>query len=854
MASTRESTPRQPVIEPRAKRTHARRSCSICKLRKSRCELPDLNVPSGPDPLPDDKACHRCKVLSLPCVVDDSNRKQRKRKDPPSSGLSQGQETPEAGPSTSKRQEPISAGPSRMLASKFIIPSQSSIHAIDHSLDLLPGLPLFNGQALAADPVDNFEKLKRELGTRGVDGESGNTLSIKLHGRPLELTCAMLRVAYGRKEKRGKRMRLEDDEIEVDVMIDEAMTARLAPGVSQLMTYHPHLDDLPTMFNEYRRNPEPTIALLIATVAYLASSVLPPDSTIIHLRNELTPFIYQRRDFLLLHHPHTFFALQVLELFITHCPFGILPIQPANLQTLGVAKGVTAAAKDISSQLNFDKLIHQILAGPGLRHSFHCGDTWLWLALNAAEAAAMLEESNPQKPIQLAEARRITESFFKFTDEGACLWQERLGRAEITVLVGRLALCDKIARLEEVLDGMARIRGVLEHSASDPTVDPVRRILAEFEEYTKKTDEIDRRHEAMISMMQGYSKNIETGWVTYRAIRRRYEFSKLHVTGLRALMATHFLPGSPYAYPDLPSFVSPAHAVAYAIGRACHPPDIVRFIGGTSSTGAATPAVQAVWEWGRRRRVNMEHNLAACAELAQTYESDLTGLIYACIVPLHECICIAVESSKILMEMEAGTIHILRSHNQLYKAVRPRPWLEIMKQVSQAMHNVSMMIHDDGLGGETLANGASNLIGSMVRVAEEWMTSGQEEAARQGTEEMTLDLAQAQQGHDNNKNPHVHNSHRQNGVASHQQYMDKSDRWMAGNEQAPISHQHLMRTPPIHTDATIFNPPDQSHHNYHTPPVLPRLPVTTQLDGLLSDMFGYSCNPAQPPQNQATPQ
>ena len=197
--------------------------------------VPDLNVPSGPDPLPEDKACHRCKVLSLPCVVDDSNRKQRKRKDPPagSSGLSQGQETPEAGPSTSKRQEPIPAGPSHTLASKFTIPSQSSIHAIDHSLDLLPGLSVFNGQALAEDPVDNFEKLKRELGARGIDRESGNTLSIKLHGRPLELTCAMLRVAYGRKEKRGKRMKLEDDEIEVDVIIDEAMMARLAPGYVQ---------------------------------------------------------------------------------------------------------------------------------------------------------------------------------------------------------------------------------------------------------------------------------------------------------------------------------------------------------------------------------------------------------------------------------------------------------------------------------------------------------------------------------------------------------------------------------------------------------------------------------------------
>ena len=67
------------MAEPRAKRTHARRSCELCKVRKTRCELPDLDIPSGSTALPADKACHRCKVLALPCVVDDASRRPRKR-------------------------------------------------------------------------------------------------------------------------------------------------------------------------------------------------------------------------------------------------------------------------------------------------------------------------------------------------------------------------------------------------------------------------------------------------------------------------------------------------------------------------------------------------------------------------------------------------------------------------------------------------------------------------------------------------------------------------------------------------------------------------------------------------------
>lgn len=51
------------------RRSIARRSCQLCRHRKTRCELPDPTVPDGPSPLPDTRKCHRCKVLGEECVV-----------------------------------------------------------------------------------------------------------------------------------------------------------------------------------------------------------------------------------------------------------------------------------------------------------------------------------------------------------------------------------------------------------------------------------------------------------------------------------------------------------------------------------------------------------------------------------------------------------------------------------------------------------------------------------------------------------------------------------------------------------------------------------------------------------------
>jgi hypothetical protein len=74
----------QPLERPRVHaRTHSSRCCTLCRLRKTRCELPPaaLSLPAGSGPLPSDQACHRCNVLSTQCIlVPASDRTKRPSK------------------------------------------------------------------------------------------------------------------------------------------------------------------------------------------------------------------------------------------------------------------------------------------------------------------------------------------------------------------------------------------------------------------------------------------------------------------------------------------------------------------------------------------------------------------------------------------------------------------------------------------------------------------------------------------------------------------------------------------------------------------------------------------------------
>ncbi|WWD20195.1 hypothetical protein CI109_104671 [Kwoniella shandongensis] len=842
-----------PSTEARAKRTHARRSCDVCKVRKTRCELPDLDVPSGPDPLPLDKSCHRCKVLALPCIVDDSAKKQRKRSREDGSSTKPNGSIPDLASAEASRAS--TASPKRRaIKLKRKTPTDvssiapSRVASVNHTLNLMHGLaPTDNDNQ--TQPTETLQPIRHEPHNIGLTVDTMKTRSLKLHTRPAELTCAMLRVAYSKSDKRRKRGVADDDEVDLNELLDDQLVARLQPGFAQLQVYHPHLEPIPVMLDMYNSSPEPTLSLLIAMVVYISTIALPADATTQNIRKVLTPFITGRRNDLLLQLPNTFFALASLELLATHSPFGVLPLQMTNLHTLAVAKGYVPTASLISTRLSFVHMIEKLVTGPRIGYAFKCSDTWLWLSLIATEAAATLEDNDPIKPLHLAQARQLADTFCDMSVHGD-LWQDSIGREDASVLVGRLAVSDKLARLEELLDALARVRESLETSSRDPMYDPVRGITMEFEAYTRKIDELGRRHDFIMRLLRDQSRGVESGWLAYRAIRLRYEISKLHGCGILRLMAVHFLPGSPYAFPGLPPFLTPEQSAAYAVSRAYNPPDITRLITDNSRTGKSAEAMRTVWDYGLRRGGNLQENLAACAELGRSLVADLNGHVYASIVPLHDVICIAVEAAKVLMEMEAGTIQVLRSTDQTYKAFREKPWLEVMGQMTESMQAIGMLAPEDELGGESITNGCSNLIGSMVRTAREWTEwLEKEQAAYNLAPATSLDVPGTspppRQPFANGNAPAAYETHRQPGVTTHQQYMDTSDRWMASNETMQMSGQNGPPPPPTlsHVHDAQYQQHPQQQHLVHGP-VGSSYPPGASLDQLLSEIFCYSY-PAQ---------
>lgn len=225
-ALTRPMSSLSAIAEPRARRTHARRSCDLCKVRKTRCELPDLGVPSGPDPLPFEQTCHRCRVLALPCIVDDSSRKVAKRSKEPTDSSSQPHLGPLPTPSVRAPKRPADT----LAHGKQI--KQTKGHAVNHSLNLMQAFQPVEPSLNAPPPSDfGFPPRNPELYfSPGGQTETHQVRSLKLHGRPLELVCAMLQVAYKKNSPARRKAFVEFGDVELNEMLDQKMLAVLEPG------------------------------------------------------------------------------------------------------------------------------------------------------------------------------------------------------------------------------------------------------------------------------------------------------------------------------------------------------------------------------------------------------------------------------------------------------------------------------------------------------------------------------------------------------------------------------------------------------------------------------------------------
>jgi hypothetical protein len=294
--------------------------------------------------------------------------------------------------------------------------------------------------------------------------------------------------------------------------------------------------------------------------------------------------------------------------------------------------------------------------------------------------------------------------------------------------------------------------------------------------------------------MSPYTRGIEASWVAYRNIRKRFELNKVYGTGLRFLIATAYLPGTPLAFAGLPAIAIPAMKVSYAISRASNPPDILPFI-----IQASNPATQATWTWGI-------HRGGVCSSILQALNEGSEGGLLGYggkagkLIPIVECAGMALEAAKILMEIQAGSIMMGRVDPKLRREFPVPDWLFSIRQVFGVLRGIGGSEIDGkgraspiknglevqgGVRGENVLNGISNLLGSMVRMADEWYRLNDPDESTSHNDPYTSlhgNITEPlfptlEQSYD----PGPSHSH----THSHQGYMDTSDRWMASEQEYP---------------------------------------------------------------------
>ncbi|KAL7424992.1 hypothetical protein Q5752_000679 [Cryptotrichosporon argae] len=702
-------TPAPTAPEPRARRTHARRSCDLCKMRKTRCELPDLDVPAGASALPADKACHRCRVLALPCVVNDKGAKsKRKREDGSEEGLGKKADKPR------RKKDGSAPGQASMPKSGTATPVANPV---DHSYDLFHGfeaVPSSSGPAtLATLGIASLAPapFKAAMALDAAGTTSIKAASIRLHGRPLELVSLMLHIAHGNDPRHtGRNNAIVLDDVDLAELVPDDLRDKLDVGFAQLRTYHPHLQSLRRLFGQYATQRSPALSLLLSICLYLSALTLPSDERTSRLRAVLAPHVAQLQAHVVLRLPATVPAMQALELLAFHAPFGSLPFTLTDTRALAPARGHVVALDAIAVALRFP----QMVANFNAYHNWANEDYWLWLGVVAAEAHVALEDDRVVRPARLAEASKAVDMLTRpgFDEFWKTAVENGTDQAEV---FGRLAMCDRLLRLDEVHVALTKLRDTLETAASVDGFDVVAAISAEHEHFLQRMDAIDKRHAELTALLD-FPRALTSGWTAYRKIRRKFEVSRVLVIGLHMLMACQYLPAVPFAFANLPTHASPAQAVVYALNRSYNPEDMMAVI------QSETPASDALRFWGRRRGEVAERVLIAFAELASgaTATQPAGPRRHADLVPLHETSAVAVECAKVLMEMQAGSVIALRSIGAVRRAFKTPTWVHVMREIAGAMRTLANRCVDDGGGGQSVVNGCSNLLGSMCRTADEW--------------------------------------------------------------------------------------------------------------------------------------
>jgi hypothetical protein len=149
----------------------------------------------------------------------------------------------------------------------------------------------------------------------------------------------------------------------------------------------------------------------------------------------------------------------------------------------------------MSTILGFTRLFNTLLV-LSKEHAWMSSDTWLYISVTAAEMASTLEDEASRAPASLAEVRPLTTEWMQ--EENEQMWRDALQLYEPAELVGRLAVCDKVNRMAEVLDALERLRGVMDSVAADLTFNAGDAIQAEVNGYQANMELCDARYNAVM--------------------------------------------------------------------------------------------------------------------------------------------------------------------------------------------------------------------------------------------------------------------------------------------------------------------------------------------------------------------
>ena len=420
------SDDKTPKKQSARRRAYAKRSCLKCREKKARCELPEesLTTPSSMTPLANDHACHRCKVLSLDCVVWDGDRKRRPKvssaagddhqavSSRPIKSESNVSRLPSSPPRSPGSLEQLAAAAARLSDQRSAyddappvsphIASSSDAASSREAASTLASVQFFNPvvddvatpmSASGASPVaprtadrshlsaasKTHPRSPADLNPQGTgsisspNAASSATASASKVQPPGRTWTSLWRplsvlIDYAAQQPSFTTYllcRIDRNLKKLDIvdLIPRQTLSYLRPFLKPYLLWHPHLPDLDDIHAEHCKRPTVSSALLLSSMCLVACRHAMPltDS----LPTKLSTLVDQLGTQILLSTPRDMYTVQALELLLAHEPSLVGTSVAGSAQAERgnglLGESLLAAALTIAKGLDLDKSIDNVV-------------------------------------------------------------------------------------------------------------------------------------------------------------------------------------------------------------------------------------------------------------------------------------------------------------------------------------------------------------------------------------------------------------------------------------------------------------------------------------------------------------